>query len=54
MSGWQAYWAATDGVGRAVATTLLLMSIGSWAVIAWKGGFIVAVLVISAGSLPCV
>jgi biopolymer transport protein ExbB len=36
MSGWQAYWAATDGVGRAVATTLLLMSIGSWAVIPWK------------------
>lgn len=36
MSGWQAYWAATDGVGRAVAATLLLMSIGSWAVILWK------------------
>jgi biopolymer transport protein ExbB len=37
MTGWQSYWAATDGVGRAVAAALLLMSIGSWAVILWKG-----------------
>jgi biopolymer transport protein ExbB len=36
MTGWQAFWEATDGVGRAVAALLLLMSIGSWAVILWK------------------
>ena len=36
MGGWLAFWEAADGVGRAVAVTLLLMSIAAWVLILWK------------------
>ncbi len=35
--GFVGYWHASDGVGRAVAALLLLMSISAWVVIVWKG-----------------
>jgi biopolymer transport protein ExbB len=34
--GFAAFWHASDGVGRAVAALLLLMSISAWIVIVWK------------------
>src|SRR3990167_7154367 len=36
MQGLATYWQQADAVGRAVALMLLLMSIGTWAVIFWK------------------
>ncbi|MBQ0934002.1 MotA/TolQ/ExbB proton channel family protein [Ideonella paludis] len=36
MNGLTAFWGASDAIGRAVAITLLLMSIGAWVVILWK------------------
>ena len=36
MQGLQQFWQQTDGVGRAVALLLLLMSISAWVVILWK------------------
>jgi biopolymer transport protein ExbB len=36
MDGLAGFWAQSDGVGRAVAALLLLMSIGAWVVIFWK------------------
>jgi biopolymer transport protein ExbB len=36
MTGWQEYWQLSDGVGRAVAVALLLMSIAAWVLIFWK------------------
>jgi biopolymer transport protein ExbB len=37
MEGFASYWATSDGIGRAVAALLLLMSISAWVVIFWKG-----------------
>ncbi|WP_290866687.1 MotA/TolQ/ExbB proton channel family protein [Aquabacterium sp.] len=37
MSGWTHFWEQGDAIGRAVAIMLLLMSIGAWVVIFWKG-----------------
>ena len=37
MDGLSEYWGQGDAVGRAVAIVLLLMSIGAWVVIFWKG-----------------
>jgi biopolymer transport protein ExbB len=37
MEGLSDYWGQGDAVGRAVAIVLLLMSIGAWVVIFWKG-----------------
>ena len=37
MQGLAEFWQQTDGVGRAVALLLLLMSISAWVVILWKG-----------------
>ena len=37
MQGLQQFWAATDGVGRAVALLLLAMSVAAWVLILWKG-----------------
>ncbi len=37
MQGLQQFWAATDGVGRAVALLLLTMSVAAWVLILWKG-----------------
>ena len=31
------YWEQGDAIGRAVAVMLLIMSIGAWVVIFWKG-----------------
>ncbi|MBT9489467.1 MAG: MotA/TolQ/ExbB proton channel family protein [Rubrivivax sp.] len=36
MSDWQDYWQLADGVGRAVALALLLMSVAAWVLIFWK------------------
>lgn len=40
MAGWTHFWEQGDAVGRAVAIMLLLMSIGAWVVIFWKGWLI--------------
>jgi biopolymer transport protein ExbB len=37
MEGFQGFWFQADAIGRAVALLLLLMSIGSWVLIFWKG-----------------
>ncbi|MFW9616109.1 MotA/TolQ/ExbB proton channel family protein [Aquabacterium sp.] len=37
MGGLAQYWEQGDAIGRAVAILLLLMSIGAWVVILWKG-----------------
>lgn len=37
MSGFLAFWAQSDAVGRAVALLLLTMSVSAWVVILWKG-----------------
>lgn len=37
MQGLDAFWGQADGVGRAVALVLLLMSISAWVLILWKG-----------------
>jgi len=36
MDGFSDFWGETDTVGRAVALIMLLMSVGSWALIFWK------------------
>jgi biopolymer transport protein ExbB len=36
MHGLAGFWAASDGVGRAVALLLLAMSVASWLMILWK------------------
>lgn len=36
MSDFDGFWSQTDAIGRAVALLMLLMSVASWAVIAWK------------------
>ncbi len=36
MEGFAQFWAASDGVGRAVALLLLAMSVASWVMILWK------------------
>jgi biopolymer transport protein ExbB len=36
MSGLGAVWDSSDGIGRAVAVLLLLMSVASWVTICWK------------------
>ena len=36
MDGLDGFWAQADGVGRAVAGLLMLMSIGAWVLIFWK------------------
>ena len=37
MDGLSQYWDRGDGIGRAVALLLLLMSVSAWVVILWKG-----------------
>ncbi len=37
MEGLQAFWDRSDGMGRAVAALLLMMSITAWVLILWKG-----------------
>jgi biopolymer transport protein ExbB len=37
MSGFSAFWSASDAIGRTVAILLLAMSIASWVTIVWKG-----------------
>jgi biopolymer transport protein ExbB len=37
MQGLGDFWAQADGVGRAVAVLLLLMSVSAWVLILWKG-----------------
>jgi len=37
MQGLSQFWAASDGVGRAVALLLLAMSVSAWVLILWKG-----------------
>jgi biopolymer transport protein ExbB len=37
MDGLSQFWAQSDGVGRAVAALLLLMSVAAWVLIFWKG-----------------
>jgi biopolymer transport protein ExbB len=37
MDGLMHFWDASDGIGRAVALLLLLMSVTAWVVILWKG-----------------
>jgi biopolymer transport protein ExbB len=36
MQGFETFWNASDGVGRAVAVLLLAMSVASWVTILWK------------------
>jgi biopolymer transport protein ExbB len=36
MQGFETFWNASDGVGRAVAALLLAMSVASWVTILWK------------------
>jgi biopolymer transport protein ExbB len=37
MSGFQQFWQQGDAITRGVAALLLLMSVGAWVVIFWKG-----------------
>ena len=37
MGGLQEFWSNSDLIGRAVAVTLLGLSIGTWVIILWKG-----------------
>ena len=37
MDGFSQYWSQGDAVGHGVAILLLIMSIGAWVVIFWKG-----------------
>jgi biopolymer transport protein ExbB len=37
VGGLADFWDRSDGVGRAVALMLLLMSVGAWVLILWKG-----------------
>ena len=37
MTGFADFWAQSDGVARAVALLLLVMSVSAWVVILWKG-----------------
>ncbi len=37
MQGLNQFWQASDGVGRAVAVLLLVMSVSAWVLILWKG-----------------
>jgi biopolymer transport protein ExbB len=37
MDGFSQFWSQGDAVGRGVAIILLIMSIGAWVVIFWKG-----------------
>ncbi len=37
MQGLNQFWQASDGVGRAVALLLLVMSVSAWVLILWKG-----------------
>ncbi len=37
MQGLNQFWQASDGVGRAVAMLLLVMSVSAWVLILWKG-----------------
>jgi len=37
VTGFADFWGQSDGIGRAVAILLLLMSISAWVVILWKG-----------------
>jgi biopolymer transport protein ExbB len=37
MQGFETFWNASDGIGRAVALLLLAMSVASWVTILWKG-----------------
>ena len=37
MTGFAAYWAQADGIARAVALLLLIMSVSAWVLILWKG-----------------
>ena len=37
MTGFSSYWAQADGIARAVALLLLIMSVSAWVVILWKG-----------------
>jgi biopolymer transport protein ExbB len=36
MQGFETFWNASDGIGRAVAVLLLAMSVSSWVTILWK------------------
>jgi biopolymer transport protein ExbB len=36
MQGFETFWNASDGIGRAVAVLLLAMSVASWVTILWK------------------
>lgn len=36
MEGLAQFWAQSDGIGRAVASLLLVMSVSAWSVILWK------------------
>jgi biopolymer transport protein ExbB len=37
VQGLNQFWQASDGVGRAVAVLLLVMSVSAWVLILWKG-----------------
>jgi biopolymer transport protein ExbB len=37
MDGYSQFWEQSDGVGRAVALLLLLMSVTAWVLVFWKG-----------------
>jgi len=37
MTGFAEYWAQADGIARAVALLLLVMSVSAWVLILWKG-----------------
>ncbi len=37
MDGFSQFWSQGDAIGRAVAIIMLIMSIGAWIVIFWKG-----------------
>ena len=37
MTGFADFWGQSDGIARAVALLLLLMSVSAWVVILWKG-----------------
>lgn len=52
MNGLAQFWAASDGVGRAVVLLLLLMSVSAWVLILWKAWVLRRVAVDIARAVP--
>ena len=52
MGGFANFWAQADGIIRAVAMLLLLMSVSAWVLILWKGWLLRRVRIDIARAVP--